>query len=319
MILLNSTRTALYHVLKINYEKFKKKKILVPSFTCHTVTDVIIRAKINFEYYDLLENFNLNFDKIEKQLLTNNFFAIIGTNYFGFPYFIKDFLSICEKYGVLYFEDNSHGLGSSYNNSSLGTFGDYGFTSLTKQIRLQSGGILNIKCRNNLNEFSKLKNLKREKTKYPKVLSYYLNSYFPKFTKKYSYFKSNKLKFDDPYLYKDNYFSYSKIDKFSEVIFKKYNINLLRALKFKKYKSWEKEIKDNFDLEPIFKVYENVNPWCVPYLINDLKVKNEIISFVKEKNGICFTWPSLPNNIINENKTALNIWKNLLCISTMNK
>ena len=58
MILLNSSRTALYHVLKSQYNEFKNKKILIPSFTCHTVTDVKKKSKnINFEYYDLSDNF----------------------------------------------------------------------------------------------------------------------------------------------------------------------------------------------------------------------------------------------------------------------
>ena len=44
-----------------------------------------------------------------------------------------------------------------------------------------------------------------------------------------------------------------------------------------------------------------------------------IINFVKNKNGTCFTWPSLPNKIIYESHNTLNLWKRLLCISTMNK
>ena len=62
MILLNSSRTALYHVLKSQYNEFKNKKILIPSFTCHTVTDVIKKANINFEYYDLSDNFKIEFN-----------------------------------------------------------------------------------------------------------------------------------------------------------------------------------------------------------------------------------------------------------------
>tara|TARA_B100001093_G_C26809225_1_gene1006856 strand:+ start:334 stop:1293 length:960 start_codon:yes stop_codon:yes gene_type:complete len=319
MILLNSTRTALFHVLKSNYHEFKNKKLLVPSFTCHTVTDVIIKANINFDYYELLENFEIDFYKIDEKLKTDNFFAIIGTNYFGFPYYINEFLNISNKYGVLYFEDNSHGLGSTFNNCSLGTFGDYGFTSLTKHIRTQSGGILNIKSKLKYNKFVNENKLKRENIKYSKLIAYYLKKLLPKISNKLINLKSKKLIFDNPFFYKDNYFSYSKIDKFSEIIFKKYNITYLREKKLTNYKFWEKEINKNFRIKPLFKIEENINPWCVPYLISDSKNKNDMIKFVQDNHGTCFTWPSLPNRIINENKDALKIWKHLLCISTMNK
>ena len=319
MILLNSTRTALYHVLKLHYNEFHKKKILVPSFTCHTVTDIKSKANIKFECYELSENFKIDFHKIDKQIQSNNFFGIIGTNYFGFPYFINEFLDICNRHGMLYFEDNSHGLGSSLNNSSLGTFGDFGFTSLTKHIRLQSGGILNIKSNSNLSKVIYDSDLKREKTKFFKIISFYLNHYLPVLTRILINFKSKKLIFNDPYLYKDNYFSYSKIDIFSEIIFKKYDIKFLKEIKSKNYKFWVKEIYKNFEYKPLFEIQENVNPWCVPYLIEDNKIKNEIIKFVKKKNGTCFTWPSLPNKIIYESHNTLNLWKRLLCISTMNK
>ena len=47
--------------------------------------------------------------------------------------------------------------------------------------------------------------------------------------------------------------------------------------------------------------------------------KNDIIDFVEDKKGTCFTWPSLPNTIINKNDITLDIWKRLLCISTMDE
>ena len=53
MFLFNSSRSSLYHVLICNYEKFKNKKILIPAYTCHTVVDTIIRAKISYEYYNI--------------------------------------------------------------------------------------------------------------------------------------------------------------------------------------------------------------------------------------------------------------------------
>ena len=318
MILLNSSRTALYHVLKSQYNEFKNKKILIPSFTCHTVTDVIKKANINFEYYDLSDNFKIEFNKIEEKLKSNNFFAIIGTNYFGFPYFINDFLNMSYKYGILYFEDNSHGLGSSYNNFSLGTFGDYGFTSITKHIRLQSGGVLNIKSEQNFNNLRD-QYLPRENIKFIKFFRYYINSNLPNFIKTLIKNMREKLIFDDPYLYKDNNFSYSKIDKFSEIIFNNYNIEKLRKSKLKNYKFWENEINKKFNLQPLFEIKDNINPWCIPYLIKNIEKKNDIIDFVEDKKGTCFTWPSLPNTIINKNDITLDIWKRLLCISTMDE
>ena len=76
-----------------------------------------------------------------------------------------------------------------------------------------------------------------------------------------------KLIFDDFYFYKDNNFSYSKIDKFSEIIFNNYNIEKLRKSKLKKYKFWENEINKKFNLKPLFEIKDNINPWCIPYLI----------------------------------------------------
>ena len=320
MFLFNSSRSSLYHVLICNYEKFKNKKILIPAYTCHTVVDTIIRAKISYEYYNIGLDLSINFQQIKSKLLSGNFFAILSTNYFGFPYYIEEFKKLAKEHRIFLFEDNSHGLGSYYKGLSLGQNGDFAFTSLTKHLRLQSGSILHIK-KNLLS--SKIKDcyyvLENESINFNK----FVKSLFSlKFSKTYNFFsskKSKKLSLDDPYLYRDDNFSHAKIDKYSKYLFSNLNIEKLKKNKIENYKYWQELIYKNFNITPIYKINENINPWCVAYIIKDIRIKREIINFLKNTNAICYSWPTLHTELINSKSEALDLWKTILCISTSSK
>ena len=59
---------------------------------------------------------------------------------------------------------------------------------------------------------------------------------------------------------------------------------------------------------------KNINPWCVAYIIKDIRIKREIINFLKNTNAICYSWPTLPTELINSKSEALDLWRSLFYV-----
>lgn len=312
-IYFNSTRSALYFVLNLLKSKFDDKKILIPSYTCHTVLDIVKKLKINYEFYEISNNFTLDLFEFEKKLRSYNFFAFIGTNYFGFPFYNLEFVQLADKYKIIYLEDNSHGLGSIYNGKNLGSFGNFGFTSITKHLRVQSGGVLHDNYNNKL--INSTKQIKSEYIKLSKVINFYFEKTFPNLIKQIRLFFAKNIQLDNPYLYKDFNFSISLIDTFSMYVLKNLNLDKLRNKKITNFRYWQNDLQTKFGIQPLLQIDSSTNPWCIPYIIKE-DYKNEIIEYLKKRKVIFYTWPSLPNEVIENNNHALKLWKKLLCIST---
>lgn len=70
--------------------------------------------------------------------------AIIAVHLYGMPYKVKEIHAISEKYEIPIIEDAAEALGSTYNGTLCGTFGDFGVISfnLNKIITTGNGGLL---------------------------------------------------------------------------------------------------------------------------------------------------------------------------------
>jgi len=70
--------------------------------------------------------------------------AIIAVHLYGMPFKVDEVLAVAEKFGVPIIEDSAEALGSTYEGTNCGTFGEFGVLSFNgnKIITTSSGGAL---------------------------------------------------------------------------------------------------------------------------------------------------------------------------------
>ena len=117
-----------------------------------------------------------------------------------------------------------------------------------------------------------------------------------------------------------NYFRNSmlddyEIDDFSLDYLKKINLINLKKLKNNEYLKWKNFAKNN-NLKPVFKEFDhNLIPWCFPAYVKDNKEAIKWFNWGWKNNVNIFSWPTLPNEVVLNNKIALDRWKRMICFS----
>jgi dTDP-4-amino-4,6-dideoxygalactose transaminase len=83
-------------------------------------------------------------EAVLEKLITPKTKAVITVNYAGMSDNIADIQEICQSHSVILIEDNAHGIGASYQDQPLGSFGDLAITSFhqTKNVHCGEGGAL---------------------------------------------------------------------------------------------------------------------------------------------------------------------------------
>lgn len=128
--------------------------VLLPSYNCWTEIDPFIHAKIKPVYYKIKKNLDIDFDDLLSKI-TNKVKAILVTHFLGFPQPIGEIKKICEDRNLILIEDCAHAFLSTYNDTFLGSYGDFSIFSLMKTLPVPNGGVLlinnkNIKYRHNV-------------------------------------------------------------------------------------------------------------------------------------------------------------------------
>jgi len=136
-------------------------EVIMPSFTfTSTANAFVLRgAKIVFVDVDP-KTMNINANLIEAAI-TKKTKVIVPVHYGGVGCEMKKVMAIAKKHKLLVIEDAAQGLGASYKNKALGTFGQFGCLSFheTKNVTSGEGGALII----NDPEFIKRAEIIREK------------------------------------------------------------------------------------------------------------------------------------------------------------
>lgn len=174
-----SGREALRQILlNLNY-----KRVGVPAFTCHVVSDAVKRADKDIIYYDS----GIISDVKDIKKIINKIDILIVSYNFGFVPEIDKIAKLCKEKNIILIEDCAQALGARYKGKLAGIFGDYAFYSfgISKNIGF-CGGIIGS------NKEIKVKKGKNyPKTKLIKVLIEILIA--PIFFNKYIYPISRKL------------------------------------------------------------------------------------------------------------------------------
>jgi len=288
------------------------KVVLIPNFLCDSVTNALSSENVNIQTYDLLDNFQPNWNELNSLCDENNVFAVLVVHYFGQPQLIGKFQELSKKYNVLIVEDNAHGYGGKLNGKKLGTYGDIGIASPRKFLDINHGGELYLKGRSaNISsiDINILPSLKFSLFDRLKKITFY----FPKLSLFLKSIKYSAINFSDPFSFQegvkeDRYLCQSSINLINEV-----DWDEISYQRRKLWTEWE-EFAKSHELSPVFKeVWPESNPWSFPVFAKSVQQRNEWIKWGLKYKVFLYTWPALPSSEIEKNSSALKKWERLLC------
>ena len=119
------------------------RKILVPAYLPSSVLRPIIESGVEFEFYEVREDLQVNFERLEERI-DRGADAILVIHYEGYPQPIEQLARLCRAKGVRLVEDCAAVLPGS---SNLGAVGDMAIFSLRKPLPLPDGGLLMVNRR----------------------------------------------------------------------------------------------------------------------------------------------------------------------------
>ena len=283
-------------------------EILLPDYICESVPNTLYQIdNIKISYYKINLDLSINWDNLILKVNDNTKYILV-VNYFGFPIDILKANKFCKEHNIVLIEDNTHGYNGFFNNKLLGHYGDIGISSPRKHIPLKFGGTLYY-SRSNLNinqsiytttNFDKIKFLINDNFRFRKIQIQ--NFFKPKI-------KQITVHFEDKV-------NISKLDKYSMKIINNKNWNKIKKDKFCAYKSWQ-DFFLKINKKPLIDIgkFKDVNPWAFPVLLNSKEEVIEWFNWSKNKNVLCFTWPTLHPDI-SKTSNAYQLSQKIICFST---
>ena len=142
-IAINSGTSAL-HLALLAAEIQSGDEVIVPSFSFAATANVVALTGATPVFADIDENtFNLDPRSVES-LISPKTRAVMPVHLYGQPAQVDEFTNICEKYGLLLFEDAAQAVGASFDGQQVGTFGIAGSFSFypTKNMTSGEGGMV---------------------------------------------------------------------------------------------------------------------------------------------------------------------------------
>jgi perosamine synthetase len=144
VFLVSSGKAALALILKGLQGMSKKRKVIIPAYTCYSVPSAVLMTGLDIVLCDLVpETLDYDFVELEK-LADEDTLCIVSTHLFGIPSDVCQIRDIGRKRGIFIIEDVAQAMGAVQGRGKLGTFGDAAFFSLGrgKNITCGSGGII---------------------------------------------------------------------------------------------------------------------------------------------------------------------------------
>lgn len=114
-------------------------EVICPSYTFIATVNPILARRTTPVFADIdLDTFNLNLEEVEAKI-TSKTKGIVLVHQFGIPANGKAFADLCRKHGLVLIEDAACGLGSTYQEKAVGTFGLAGLLSFHPRKLLSTG------------------------------------------------------------------------------------------------------------------------------------------------------------------------------------
>ena len=119
-------------------------EVIMPSFTHVGTANPFLRAGARIVWCDIDDkSMSIDPQKIEA-LITSQTRIVVAVHYAGIPCRIEEISNLCQRHDLLLVEDCAMAIGSSYQNQSVGTFGDLAVVSFheTKNVHCGEGGAI---------------------------------------------------------------------------------------------------------------------------------------------------------------------------------
>jgi dTDP-4-amino-4,6-dideoxygalactose transaminase len=135
----DSGRSALHEILA--NEQLKKKKFLIPSYTCMSVIQPFLNNNIEFDFYKINQDLKIDLNEIHDGLDSKNFDVLLLIDYFGFtpP---KSIIELLKNQNILIIEDVSHMSFLPILLDKYDPYGDIVYGSLRKILPVSDGGFI---------------------------------------------------------------------------------------------------------------------------------------------------------------------------------
>ena len=286
--------------------------ILLPDFLCNVIWHPLELLSIKVITHSLNDNLEPIWDEIEEIGSRENIFALLMVHYFGQPQNIDKYKKFCKDNHIFLIEDNAHGHGGKFNGKPLGSYGDAGFSSPRKFINISFGGCLYLR---NI-ELENLPLVEQANNCSYKVIIHKLKSIFSRYPFVYSFLKSLQLRnvdWSDPRHFQEKVTSDRLLSDVDKAKIDNVDWNQVASQRRKLWKDWQ-VFSDNHGLKSVFPdLPPESSPWAFPVYAKDIKHRNHWLKW-GTKHGIpIFSWPALPDIVIEKNDSALNRWKRILC------
>lgn len=123
-------------LLNVNSED----EIIMPSYTFVSTANAFALRGAKIKFVDV-EPLTMNVSiKSIKKAITEQTKAVVAVNYGGFSVDFDKLLPLLKEKKIYLIEDNAQGIGASYKNNPLGSFGDFSCISFHDTKNITSGG-----------------------------------------------------------------------------------------------------------------------------------------------------------------------------------
>ena len=129
--------------------EYGRRKVIVPVAGFPTTVNPILQVGLEPIFVDIeIDSLNINIDQLERAAKDNPDSALTFAHVLGNPPNMDAIMEIVKRYNLLFLEDTCDGLGSTYNNKPLGSFGTVSSVSFypAHHITMGEGGF--VACNN---------------------------------------------------------------------------------------------------------------------------------------------------------------------------
>ena len=140
----SSGKAALATVLEALLDRSRRRKVILPAYTCYSVPSAVRKAGLDPVPCDIAAgSFDYDYDQLGS-LLGDDVLCVLSVHLFGIPSDTNRLNGMCQPLGIFVVEDAAQALGVQHAGSWLGTRADVGFFSLGrgKNITAGSGGLI---------------------------------------------------------------------------------------------------------------------------------------------------------------------------------
>ncbi len=283
--------------------------ILIPEYICEAVLQPLRSLSIRWQYYQITDKFSPIWSDLHQQV-DQRTRAILMVHYFGQPQELNQYFSFCKEYDLLLIEDNAHGHGGRVNNRLLGTFGDLGISSPRKLAGTETGGILYVSGSIEAPSFGKLqpqrvliaRSVARSIIEMEPHRKVWLRKLFRRMPQ-----------YDSPSTFVESTPGDWQVDKTSKKVIENQDWDTMAKIRRQHWYEWHQFSKER-GLLPIWESPSAQScPWAIPVYAQSLSERNRWLEW-SWKHGLgLFPWPSLPQELIMNNRVVLERWRKLLC------